>query len=155
VFFNPWVDIKKIAQLIEFIEEQDLIDVVDPVQYKIRLLFFRNSLLLDNASIINVNTLDTNNDFLLLREWKHTSPQVEELYQNVRNTVDRHIKVGSSSREVFYSVKKVISGYLPKIWWKSPTNYVSNFFEVVDIPRLDVPNFCCTEPTNNEMLELK
>jgi radical SAM superfamily enzyme YgiQ (UPF0313 family) len=73
VFVNPWVTVEDMMHLLDFIEENDLIECVDPVQYKIRLLLFRNSLLLD-GTFIDRSAFGNENDFYT--EWQHEDAAV-------------------------------------------------------------------------------
>jgi hypothetical protein len=45
--FTPWTSLPDVRDILEFVAAHDLVDSVDPVQYTIRLLLPRGSLLLD------------------------------------------------------------------------------------------------------------
>lgn len=152
VFVNPWVDVEEMMDLLEFIERNDLIECVDPVQYKIRLLLFRNSLLLD-GTYIDPTTFGVTNDFYT--EWQHEDPVIESIYADLVRVVDHHMAESSSYAKTFQAVKDVIAGYLP------PGQEVKREIEIRsraipgEVPAYDVPNFCCAEPTDENMLELE
>ncbi len=152
VFVNPWVDVEEMMRLLEFIEENDLIECVDPVQYKIRLLLFRNSLLLD-GTYIDKSTFGITNDFYT--EWQHENPEIETLYRELVAVVDHHLAAQSRFVDAFRAVKELIVRYLPPQGERSAEIRIRSHALSGDIPRYDVPNFCCAEPTDEHMLELK
>lgn len=152
VFVNPWVTVEDMVNLLDFIEENDLIDCVDPVQYKIRLLLFRNSLLLD-GTYIDQSAYGAKNDFYT--EWKHEDPKIESLYQDLVRTVDRHMAAASAFEDAFRDVRKVVEGYLPPESRRERAIQIRSRALPGGVPRYDVPNFCCAEPTDEHLLELK
>jgi len=152
VFVNPWVDVEEMMRLLEFIEENDLIECVDPVQYKIRLLLFRNSLLLD-GTYIDKSTFGITNDFYT--EWQHENSEIEALYRDLVTLVDHHLAARSSFFDAFYAVKELIARYLPDRGGRAMEVRIRSHAIAGDVPRYDVPNFCCAEPTDEHMLELK
>lgn len=152
VFVNPWVTVEDMMNLLDFIEENDLIECVDPVQYKIRLLLFRNSLLLD-GTYIDRSTFGNENDFYT--EWRHEDPAIEALYRDLVRVVDHHMAIGASFNDTFQAVRKVVSGYLPPGSRTSRPITIRSRALQEDVPGYDVPNFCCAEPTDEHMLEIK
>ncbi len=152
VFINPWVSVEDMVNLLDFIEENDLIECVDPVQYKIRLLLFRNSLLLD-GTYIDRSAFGKENDFYT--DWRHEDPAIEELYRELVRVVDHHMAAGTSFYDSFHAVRRVVEGYLPSGARGSHAIAVRSRALREDVPRYDVPNFCCAEPTDENMLELK
>ena len=110
VFINPWVTVQDMMNLLSFIEENDLIDCVDPVQYKIRLLLFRNSLLLD-GTYIDPSAFGDQNDFYT--DWRHEDPAIEALYRELVRLVDQHMAAGATFYDTFQAVRNLVAGYLP------------------------------------------
>ena len=49
--FTPWTTLDDYREMLEFIEREDLVDHVDPVQYSIRLLVPPGSLLLESPAM--------------------------------------------------------------------------------------------------------
>ena len=49
--FTPWTTREDVADLLEFVRQNDLVGNVDPVQYTIRLLVPEGSLLLDHPDM--------------------------------------------------------------------------------------------------------
>ena len=152
VFVNPWVSVEEMMELLDFIERNDLIDCVDPVQYKIRLLLFRNSLLLDDA-YIDPKTFGATNEFYT--EWQHENPQIESVYKDLVRVVDHHMNAGSSFQEAFSAVREVVASYLPENQRGPRSIEIRSRAVPGEVPTYDVPNFCCAEPTDENMLELE
>jgi hypothetical protein len=71
---------------LEFVERQDLIDHVDPVQYTIRLLIPPGSLLLSRPAMRPfLGPLD---GAALSYPWMHPDPRMDALHRNVRALVE-------------------------------------------------------------------
>jgi hopanoid C-3 methylase len=151
VFINPWTSVSEISELLDFIESNDLIECVDPIQYKIKLLLFKNSRLLDGARVPQV-ILGKSND--LYTEWTHENPAIEEIYQRSSLAVDEGVARGAGNDEIFAEVRSIVDEYLevPSIK-RGPLSILS--ISLGDVPKYNVPNFCCAEPTDEKMLELK
>lgn len=152
VFVNPWVTVEEMMNLLAFIEENDLIECVDPVQYKIRLLLFRNSLLLD-GTYIDRSAFGNENDFYT--DWKHEDPRIEALYRELVRVVDQHMAAGAAFYDTFQAVRELVASYLPAGSPEARTIAVRSQALREDVPRYDVPNFCCAEPTDEHLFELK
>lgn len=152
VMINPWVDVPDVMDLLNFIESRDLIDAVDPIQYKIRLLLFNNSPLMDSVGLSAA--LGATDDFYT--EWRHRNPVVEDLHQEICQHVDQALEQNMAPREIFFGVKERVrrrlspeyrSRLAPPPAWLKPAL-------ATECPRFDVPNYCCTEPTSG-LEELK
>jgi radical SAM superfamily enzyme YgiQ (UPF0313 family) len=76
--FTPWTSFEQLADLIDFIEREDLVDCVDPVQLSIRLLVPPGSLLLGPDTRGDFGELDP---AALSHAWSHTDPRVDRLQQ--------------------------------------------------------------------------
>lgn len=152
VFVNPWVSPQDIMDLMDFIETRDLIDAVDPVQYKIRLVLFNNSLLFDNVGL-SASLADKGRFYT---EWQHKDPAVEKIYREVCAAVDAFVEQGKSAKQIFHRVKAIVAEHMRKSdpgrlrkkidWGGLPA--------LGECPRFNVPNYCCTEPTSG-LEELK
>ena len=80
IMYNPWIDFDDIERFFEFISDQDLDEVVDPIQYETRLHLYKGSPLITLPSIQE----------LMLEEhefhyhWKHRDSRVDDFfYQNL------------------------------------------------------------------------
>ena len=62
---------------------------------------------------------------------------------------------GTSFYDSFHAVRKVVESYLPSGARESRAIAVRSRALREDVPRYEVPNFCCAEPTDENMLEPK
>ena len=84
--FTPWATLGDYLELLDFVERQDLIDHVDPVQYTIRLLIPPGSLLLSRPAIWPfLRPLDSAE---LSYGWIHPDPRMDALHRDERALVE-------------------------------------------------------------------
>jgi len=75
--FTPWTSLEQLAELIDFLEGEGLVDCVDPVQLSVRLLVPPGSLLLglDAFGVLDAAALS--------HVWTHADPRVDRLQQTI------------------------------------------------------------------------
>jgi hypothetical protein len=78
--FTPWTTLDQIADLVDFVAHEELIDCVDPVQLSIRLLVPPGSLLLGPDTRGDFGELDP---AALSYTWTHRDPRVDQLQQQI------------------------------------------------------------------------
>ncbi len=83
VTFNPWTGLEGLMDLAIFIKENNLGDVIDPIQYETRLHLYKGSPLLDDEALANVEL--TEREFHW--EWEHPDARVEEVFQKMARPV--------------------------------------------------------------------
>ena len=76
--FTPWTSLGDLRDMVRFLEEHDLAGNVDPVQFTIRLLIPKGSLLLEVPDLIPY--LDRYDDEMLGWQWHSADPQVDALW---------------------------------------------------------------------------
>ena len=81
VAFTPWTTLADYRAMLDFVEAEDLIDHVDPVQYALRLLVPPGSLLLDSPAMRPHlgGLVETE----LSHRWTHPDPRMEDLHLRV------------------------------------------------------------------------
>jgi radical SAM superfamily enzyme YgiQ (UPF0313 family) len=79
ITFNPWVNRRDFALLDAFIEDMGLVGAVDTLQRETRLLLYKGSPLLKDASQLGLELVEHDTYF----EWKHSDPEMDELYRSV------------------------------------------------------------------------
>jgi radical SAM superfamily enzyme YgiQ (UPF0313 family) len=85
VAFTPWTTLADYRELLDFIEAQELIDHVDPVQYSLRLLVPPGSLLLESPDMApHLGALE---EETLSYRWTHPDPRMDRLQEDVRDLV--------------------------------------------------------------------
>jgi hypothetical protein len=81
VAFTPWTTMADYGELLDFIEVEDLIDRVDPVQYSLRLLVPPGSLLLQSDAMRGcLGALDQE---IFTYRWTHPDPRMDALQEAV------------------------------------------------------------------------
>jgi radical SAM superfamily enzyme YgiQ (UPF0313 family) len=81
VAFTPWTTMDDYGELLDFIEAEELIDRVDPVQYSLRLLVPPGSLLLQSDAMRGcVGALD---QATFTYRWSHPDPRMDLLQEAV------------------------------------------------------------------------
>ena len=76
ILFNPWIDLADLVLFSDFVERNELEEVIDPIQYETRLHLYKGSPLLGNPSIRRLQ-LDENEFHF---GWKHPDPRVDDIY---------------------------------------------------------------------------
>jgi radical SAM superfamily enzyme YgiQ (UPF0313 family) len=112
VAFTPWTTLKDYLEVLEFIEENGLIDHVDPVQYAIRLLIPPGSWLADHAETLpHRGALD---EAALTYRWTHPDPQMDQLQREVSQLVEKAAGAKEDSLTTFYRVGALAQGRQPE-----------------------------------------
>ncbi len=135
--FTPWTTLDGFRALLDFVAEHDLVGNVDPVQYSIRLLLPRRSLLLDHPDM--APHLGPWDGARLTYEWTAVDPAVDELQREVAALVEREIGAGTPIAEIHAGVREAAG---------APPVALGN---VADPPRLTESWFCCAEPTEAQL----
>jgi radical SAM superfamily enzyme YgiQ (UPF0313 family) len=78
VAFTPWTTLDDYRAMLDFIESEDLVDAVDPVQYSIRLLVPPGSLLLQGDAL--APWLREFVPHELHHRWSHPDPRMDALH---------------------------------------------------------------------------
>jgi hypothetical protein len=85
VAFTPWTTLADYRELLDFIDAEDLVDHVDPVQYSLRLLVPPGSLLLESPAMRpHLGPLEQ--DTFSYR-WAHPDPRMDRLQEAVASVV--------------------------------------------------------------------
>lgn len=105
VSFTPWTTIDDYIDVLEFVESQNLIDHVDPVQYSIRLLVPPGSLLLSNPD--NESWLGRLVQQSFSYEWKHPDPRMDALHAQVSALVEQAAGSNEDPAETFYNIREL------------------------------------------------
>lgn len=105
VSFTPWTTIDDYIDVLEFVESEDLIDHVDPVQYGIRLLVPPGSLLLSNSH--NESWLGRLVQESFSYEWKHPDPRMDALHAQVSALVEQAAGSNEDPVETFFKIREL------------------------------------------------
>lgn len=101
--FTPWETLEGYVDILDFVEQHDLIDHVDPVQYAIRLLVPPGSALLDDPSCgVWLGPLDP---AAYTYTWAHPDPRMDRLYHEVAVRVEAAARAGENAQDTFHTVR--------------------------------------------------
>jgi radical SAM superfamily enzyme YgiQ (UPF0313 family) len=134
VAFTPWTSLGDYLDMLAFIEENDLIDNVDPVQYTIRLLVPPGSYILNRPEMKpHLGLLD---QAAFSYRWKHPDLRMDQLHKAVNTLVEKDTTAGVDPGETFYKVWSLASG-------RKPGAVAVNLRpDRLRAPRLSEPWFC-------------
>jgi hypothetical protein len=136
--FTPWTTGDDVRELLAFVAAHDLVENVDPVQYTIRLLVPRGSLVLDLPDVAAlVGPYDSERGTY---EWAAPDPAVDELQARLAALVEQHVALGTPIPGVYAAVCAAAGAPVP-----DPLPSLRGR------PRLSEPWFCCAEPTAQQI----
>ena len=103
VAFTPWTRIEDYRELLDFIEAEELIDRVDPVQYSLRLLVPPGSLLLQSPALgPHLGGLEQET---FSYRWTHPDPRMDRLQEAVAAAVTAAAERGEDAAATFDRVR--------------------------------------------------
>ncbi len=136
--FTPWTTTGDVVALLDFVHEHDLVGSVDPVQYTVRLLLPKGSLLLAHADLAPF--LGAWDDDRSSFTWTSTDPAVDDLQQRLSALVEARSAAGADGLET-YALVRAAAGAAPVDLSTTSTGR----------PRLTESWFCCAEPTEVQL----
>jgi radical SAM superfamily enzyme YgiQ (UPF0313 family) len=98
--FTPWTSIDDYLALLAFVDQEDLVGALDPVQLSIRLLVPPGSLLEDEIGGPLVESS-------LTRAWTHPDPRMDQLQRAVYSAVERAATDGEDRATTFSTVVRL------------------------------------------------
>lgn len=132
--FTPWTTLDQVRALLDFVAVHDLVANVDPVQYAIRLLVPRGSLLLAHPDLLaHLGPYDHERGTYA---WRGTDPVVDDLQHRIAAEVEARTAAGEPLPAIYDAVR--VAAGLEPLHLAEP---------VPAPPRLTEPWFCCAEPT--------
>jgi hypothetical protein len=132
--FTPWTTRESFVALLDFVHDHDLVGSVDPVQYSVRLLLPKGSLLLTHPDLVpHVGPWDEARSTF---SWRSADPAVDELQQRVAALVE----ADGDARDLYAAVRATAG---------APPVDLTN--ATVGRPRLTETWFCCAEPTELQL----
>ena len=110
VSFTPWTTARDYLDLLDFAEEHDLLDSIDPVQYTIRLLIPPGSALLnDDATAEWLGPLDEPN---FTFRWSHPDSRMDELQREAARLVEAAASSGQDGYDTFIALRALAEDIL-------------------------------------------
>jgi radical SAM superfamily enzyme YgiQ (UPF0313 family) len=134
VAFTPWTTLDDYRELLDFVEDEDLVDHVEPVQYGLRLLVPPGSLLLDGEAMRpHLGALE---ESTFSYRWAHPDPRMDDLQREVMACVTGDAERGEDAAVTFARVRE-LAGARPRV----PAGAAADP-ERVRPPHLTEPWFC-------------
>ncbi len=110
VSFTPWTTAEDYFEVLDFVEENNLIDEVDPVQYAIRLLVPPGSDLIGRPEMENhLGELDEEN---FIYRWNHPDPAMDRLHEAVLSLAEEAAEKEEDPALTFQRIRETAAGVL-------------------------------------------
>jgi radical SAM superfamily enzyme YgiQ (UPF0313 family) len=101
--FTPWTTMDDYLELLEFIDEHDMIENIDPVHLSIRLLVPPGSALLDEPDAHEwVGPLD---EAAYTYTWTHPDPRIDQLQQEIARISEEASSCDADAYETFERIR--------------------------------------------------
>jgi radical SAM superfamily enzyme YgiQ (UPF0313 family) len=150
VAFTPWTTARDYLELLDFVEEQGLIEAVDAIQFAIRLLVPPGSALLSEPDASSwVGPLD---EAAFSYTWAHPDPRMDALQGEVMALIERAAAEGQSARATFYALRALAEERLSDDL--APTRRRRRLPVLTagrPTPHLTETWFCCAEPSLSQL----
>jgi hypothetical protein len=108
VAFTPWTTLEDYRELLEFVEANELVDAVDPVQFSIRLLVPPGSLLLESSALRPALGELVEDQFYY--RWTHPDSRMEALHAAVSSLVAAAADRREDAALTFQRVRELADG---------------------------------------------
>jgi hypothetical protein len=150
VAFTPWTTARDYLNVIDFVEEHDLIDAVDAIQFAIRLLVPPGSAVLAEPNAHEwLGPLD---EAAFSYTWAHPDSRMDALQGEVMALVERGAAEGQSARATFYALRALAEERLDDgLTAKSRRRRLPVLTAGRPTPRLTEAWFCCAEPSLSQL----
>lgn len=105
VSFTPWTTLEDFQEVLTFVEANDLVDHVDPVQYSVRLLIPPGSWLAEHEETLPFRgPLD---EAAFTYRWEHPDPRMDQLQKDVAKAVEEAAQSGEDMAATFYRIMEL------------------------------------------------
>lgn len=150
VAFTPYSGLDGFVSFLLTLRDLDLVRSVAPVQYAIRLLLPRGSLLLDLPETQRV--LDEFDEDALCYRWSHPDPRMDDLQRDLSAYVQQAQNASATREEIFSGVLRAAlraAGREAEFVPLEPRP------EGPSTPQLEEAWYCCAEPTDTQLAFLE
>jgi|TARA_B110000263_G_scaffold249792_1_gene268566 radical SAM superfamily enzyme YgiQ (UPF0313 family) len=143
--FTPWMQFSDYPVLINFIIKNDLMNLISPVQYGIRLLIPKLSTLVSQLNEDGISI--TYSKEKLTYEWDHLDPNVDILFEEITNLINKDINTEELSTNFFDDIYNLV---------QSKTNNSMLPYQIINHETVGSTEdwYCCAEPTNRQILSV-
>lgn len=143
--FMPWTTPADIANVFEFIDENDLTGATDPVQMAIKLLIPKGSLLEEHPAVTpHLEHYDTE---ALTWRWKFADPDTAILHKELERIAASASDCGQEAAPTLDEMRTAVSGFVGRTLEGGKGPFTIS-------PRLTESWFCCAEPTQGQAISI-
>ena len=148
--FTPWTTLDGVADICDFVVDHDMVDVVEAVQYSLRLLIPPGSLLLELPEL--APHLDGYDSERFTHDWHAADPRVDALCASVGEVVADAAARGDGAAATF----RTVYGLVTAAAGRDPARA-----DAADVdacsgrPRLTEAWFCCAEPNPAQLVPVE
>ena len=103
VAFTPWTTLDDYRAMLDFVDAEDLVDAVDPVQYSLRLLVPPGSLLAGHPAMRP--HLGSLAEGAFSHAWAHPDPRMDALHAEVARVVQEAAEAHADEASTFDRVR--------------------------------------------------
>ncbi|MBX7161458.1 MAG: radical SAM protein, partial [Acidimicrobiia bacterium] len=144
--FTPWTTLDGVADILDFVLDHDMVDVVEAVQYSLRLLIPPGSLLLDLPEL--AAHLDGYDRDRFTWDWHAADARVDALSRDVAAAVETAKARGDDPSTTFGAVYGLVAAASGRDPGRARTAASA---PRSGRPRLTEAWFCCAEPTADQL----
>ena len=146
--FNPWTESQDLAEILDFCLEFGLEDVVEPVQFGIRLLIPPGSLLLElqDPNLIVKAYDDGQMGYL----WNHVDPSIDDLAKIVATSAELATMNKLANVEALREIRQLAYQFIGK----EPAE-IEPKSRLALQTKLTEPWFCCAEPRSDQLVSIR
>ncbi len=141
--FSPWTTYQSIADIVNFSIQYDVLSESDPIQWTIKLLVPKGSLLLANAKLAPIFRDYDEERFTFCYDYIH--PELDHLQQYLARFMENSQSCEDSLatlKGLYLIIKEHLGTYSNSTLIDFPSGVISN-----NNPRRSESWFCCAEPT--------
>ena len=150
--FTPWTSFADVLDILDFVAAHDLVGNVDPVQYSIRLLLPKGSLLLDLPDMQRY--LGSYDEAQLSYTWQAADPAVDALQAEVATLVAALADADTEIASSYAAVRAAVIDAAGAAAEGRAHGIPIDAERAAARPRLTEAWFCCAEPTELQFAQL-
>jgi radical SAM superfamily enzyme YgiQ (UPF0313 family) len=153
VAFTPWTTLRDYAAFLRAVASRDLVDLISPIQYGIRLLIPAGSRILELDDVRPL--LGDFDPRSLAYTWANPDPSVDELQRKILTLVRAEQRQDQKRREIFTHVWQATADVLAQEHVEVlPAPRVGILSQTAPPPQITEPWYCCAEPTDEQLARL-
>ncbi len=150
--FTPWTSFADVLDILDFVAAHDLVGSVDPVQYSIRLLLPKGSLLLDLPEMQRY--LGSYDESRLSYSWQAADPAVDALQAEIATLVAGLADADTDIASSYAAVRECTLDAAGAASEGRAREIPVDAERAAARPRLTEAWFCCAEPTELQFAQL-